>query len=150
MTTPHETHPPRFVQLGEVFSSTYQLTPENVRRFANAAEDHNPLHHDSLYAMDTRFGGLIASGTQIVSLFMGLTATHYSEARLQPLGLEFDVKLRKAAMAHDLIALRWVVTDAYFKESLEGDIVTLEGTVKNEGGDTLVAGTSKLLVMERV
>ncbi len=133
-----------------VLTSSYQLTPENVRRFANAAEDHNPLHHDSLYAMDTRFGGLIASGTQVVSLFMGLSATHYAAAHLQPLGLEFDVKLRKAAMAHDLLALRWVVTAAYFKESLNGDIVTLEGTVKNEGGDTLVAGTSRILVMERL
>src|SRR5580698_5056757 len=100
MSDSHETHAPRFVQTGEVLTGSYQLTPENVRRFANAADDHNPLHHDSLYAMDTRFGGLIASGTQLVSLFMALTATHYSP-HLQPLGLEFDVKLRKAAMAHD-------------------------------------------------
>jgi acyl dehydratase len=149
MNASHESHPPRFVRRGEVLTSSYQLTPENVRRFANAAEDHNPLHHNSIYAMDTRFGGLIASGTQVVSLFMALTATHYSE-KLQPLGLEFDVKLRKAAMAQDRLDFRWVVMDAYFKESLNGDIVSIEGSVKNQDGDTIVIGTGKILVMERL
>ncbi|RKP58736.1 MaoC family dehydratase [Pararobbsia silviterrae] len=148
MTT-HSSFAPKIVRTGEILHHTFQLTPENVRKFANAAEDHNPLHHNTLYAMDSRFGGLIASATQVLSLFMAVPASHYSQAH-QPLGLEFGFQLRKAAMATDLLIFRWVVTDATYKDTLEGDIVTLEGTVKNEAGDTLVTGSAKVLVTEKI
>ncbi|HTJ91724.1 MAG TPA: MaoC family dehydratase [Pararobbsia sp.] len=147
--TAHSTFAPRLVRAGEVIHHTYQLTPRNVREFANAAEDHNPLHHNSIYAIDSQFGGLIASATQLVSLFMAVPASHYSKTH-QPLGLEFDFKMRKAAMATDLLSFRWSVTEAIYKETLEGDVVTLEGTVKNEEGETLVNGTAKLLVTEKI
>jgi acyl dehydratase len=147
MTT-HSSFAPKIVRAGEVLHHTYQLTPANVRAFANAAEDLNPLHHNTLFAMDSRFGGLIASGTQIVSLFMAVPSTHYAKS-YQPLGLEFDFKLRKPAMANDLLTFRWIVTEAQYKDTLEGDVVTLEGTVKNAEGETLVNGTAKLLVTEK-
>ena len=147
--TAHSSFAPRLVRAGEVLHHTFQLTPKNVREFANAAEDHNPLHHNTLYAMDSQFGGVIASATQLVSLFMAVPATHYSKEH-QPLGLEFEFKIRKAAMANDLLSFRWSVTEAIYKESLEGDLVTLEGTVKNAEGETLVNGTAKLLVTEKI
>lgn len=147
--TSHSSFAPKLVRAGEVLQRTYQLSPKNVREFANLAEDHNPLHHNSIYAIDSRFGGLIASATQLVSLFMALPATHYSKEH-QPNELEFDFKLRKAAMADELLTFRWIVTEATYKETLEGDVVTLEGTIKNPEGETIVNGTAKLLVTEKI
>jgi acyl dehydratase len=119
-----------------------------VKSFATLVQDLNPLHHDEAYAAQSRFGGLIASGTQPTAHFMALLATHFS-TYAQPLGLEFDIKLKKAVHANDTLIIRWRVRDAYWKPSLNGDLTHLEGTVVNQRGDTVVVGSSTILVMPK-
>ncbi len=93
---------PRIVTIGETFSATLALSADSVKTFATLVNDLNPLHHDEAYAAQSRFGGLIASGTQPTAHFMALLATHFS-THAQPLGLEFDIKLKKAAHAGDTL-----------------------------------------------
>ena len=140
--------PPRIVTLGESFSTTLSLSCESVKSFATLVVDLNPLHHDDAYAAASRFGGLIASGTQPTAYFMALLATHFSQYA-QPLGLEFDLKLKKAAHANDTLTMTWTVRDAYWKASLNGDLTRLEGTVVNQRGETVVVGASTILVMPK-
>ncbi|ABE28726.1 maoC like domain protein [Paraburkholderia xenovorans LB400] len=139
---------PRIVTIGETFSSTLELSAESVKSFASLVNDHNPLHHDEAYAAQSRFGGLIASGTQPTAHFMALLATHFS-TYAQPLGLEFDIKLKKAVRANDTLTITWRVKDAYWKPSLNGDLTQLEGTVVNQRGDTMLTGSSTILVMPK-
>jgi acyl dehydratase len=139
---------PRIVTIGETFHSTLQLSADSVKSFATLVNDLNPLHHDDAYAAQSRFGGLIASGTQPTAHFMALLATHFS-TYAQPLGLEFDIKLKKAVRAHDTLTITWRVRDAHWKASLNGDLTYLEGTVVNQHGDTMVTGTSTILVMAK-
>lgn len=139
---------PRIVTIGETFSSTLALSAESVKSFASLVNDHNPLHHDEAYAGQSRFGGLIASGTQPTAHFMALLATHYS-AYAQPLGLEFDIKLKKAVHANDTLTINWRVKHAYWKPSLNGDLTHLEGTVVNQRGELMLIGSSTILVMPK-
>jgi acyl dehydratase len=139
---------PRVVTIGETFSSTLVLSAESVKSFASLVNDFNPLHHDDAYAAQSRFGGLIASGTQPTAHFMALLATHFS-AYAQPLGLEFDIKLKKAVYAHDTLINTWRVRDAYWKPSLNGDLTQLDGSVVNQHGETVLLGQSTILVMPK-
>ncbi|RKF40551.1 MaoC family dehydratase [Paraburkholderia fungorum] len=139
---------PRVVTIGETFSSTLELSAESVKSFATLVNDLNPLHHDDAYAAQSRFGGLIASGTQPTAHFMALLATHFS-TYAQPLGLEFDIKLKKAVHASDTLTITWRVRDAYWKPSLNGDLTHLEGSVVNQRGETMLTGTSTILVMAK-
>jgi acyl dehydratase len=139
---------PRIVTIGETFSSTLELSAESVKSFATLVNDLNPLHHDDVYAAQSRFGGLIASGTQPTAHFMALLATHFS-TYAQPLGLEFDIKLKKAVRASDTLTITWRVRDAYWKPSLNGDLTHLEGSVVNQRGETMLTGTSTILVMAK-
>jgi acyl dehydratase len=139
---------PRVVTIGESFSSTLTLSADSVKSFATLVNDMNPLHHDDAYAEQSRFGGLIASGTQPTAHFMALLATHYSQYA-QPLGLEFDIKLKKAVHAQDTLTMTWRVRDAWWKPSLNGDLTQLDGSVVNQHGETVLLGASTILVMPK-
>lgn len=140
--------PPRVVTIGETFSATLALSAESIKSFATEVNDLNPLHHDDAYAAQSRFGGLIASGTQPTAHFMAMLATHFSQYA-QPLGLEFDMKLKKAAHANDTLTMTWRITDAWWKPSLNGDLVQLGGEVRNQRGELAVIGRATILVMPR-
>ena len=138
--------PPRVVRIGETCSGTLALPAESIKSFATLVNDWNPLHHDDAFAAKSRFGGLIASGTQPTAHFMALLATHFS-GYAESLGLEFDIKLKKAVHAGDTLTFNWRVADAYWKPSLNGDLVTLEGSAVNQRGDVALIGRAKILVM---
>ena len=140
--------PPRVVAIGETFGATLALSAASIKAFATEVNDLNPLHHDDAYAAQSRFGGLIASGTQPTAHFMALLATHFSQYA-QPLGLEFDMKLKKAVHANDTLTMTWRVVDAWWKPALNGDLVQLSGEVLNQRGETAVTGRATILVMPR-
>lgn len=140
--------PPRVVKIGETCRSTLALSPDSVKSFATLVNDLNPLHHDDAYAEQSRFGGLIASGTQPSAHFMALLATHFS-TYAQPLGLEFDIKLKRATYAHDVLTFEWRVEDAWWKPSLNGDLAKLAGSAVNQAGQLVVLGHATILVMPK-
>nr|WP_244163943.1 DUF1289 domain-containing protein [Caballeronia sordidicola] len=137
---------PRVVRIGERLEATLDLPPDSIKSFATLVNDQNPLHHDDAYAKASRFGSLIASGTQPTAHLMAMLATHFS-AYAQPLGLEFGIKLVRAVRANDVLTMRWRVIDAQWKTSLNGDLVKLEGEAQNQLGETVVKATATIVVM---
>lgn len=135
------------IAVGETFSRRVTLDAASIHEFALAAGDLNPLHHDADYAKGTRFGGIIASGTQYTSLLMGLVATHFS-ARAASAGLEFSLQLKKPVRAGDTITLSWVVTEITPKASLNGHIVTLDGTITNQDAVQVLTCIGKIVVFQ--
>jgi 3-hydroxybutyryl-CoA dehydratase len=131
----------------DVFTKEYYLTRENVSAFAHACEDYNPLHHDSAFATQTRFGGLIACGPQYMSLLMGLAATHFSKYGVT-LGLEFTVKFVKAAATEQKITLRWTIQGYEDKPKLQGRIYEIAGEVLSQAGEPLLLATGKMLLTQ--
>jgi predicted Fe-S protein YdhL (DUF1289 family) len=136
----------RVVMIGESFEATLSLPPDSIRHFATLVDDRNPLHHDEAYARESRFGALIASGTQPTAHLMAMIATHFSRYA-QPLGLEFGIRLTRAVKANDVITMRWQVIEAKWKASLRGDLVKLAGGAMNQAGDTVMKATATIVVM---
>ncbi|HEY4350209.1 MAG TPA: MaoC family dehydratase [Paraburkholderia sp.] len=138
--------PARVVTVGESFSTTLTLSDASVKSFATLVNDMNPLHHDDAYAAQSRFGTLIASGTQPTAHLMALIATHFSHYA-QPLGLEFDIKLKKAVRSDDTLTFTWRVRSAFWKPSLAGDLVQLDGDAVNQRNETVILASATVLVM---
>jgi len=134
------------IDIGETFSRTVTLEAAAIHEFALAAGDLNPLHHDEAYAKTTRFGGIIASGTHYVSLLMGLVATHFT-AKTASAGLEFNLQLKKPVRAGDTITLSWTVVEITPKASLNGHIVTLNGTITTQDAVALTC-VGKIVVFQ--
>jgi acyl dehydratase len=136
------------VKLGERATRTVTLTEEGIHEFALAAGDHNPLHHDRMFAEASRFGGIIASGTHYVALIMGLVASHFTADGSSAAGMEFNFKLKKPVHAGDTISLNWEVTQITPKASLRGDILTLDGNITTREGLEVLTCMGKIVVFQ--
>jgi predicted Fe-S protein YdhL (DUF1289 family) len=139
---------PRVVRIGERIAATLSLPPDSIKSFATLVNDLNPLHHDDAYAEASRFGSLIASGTQPTAHLMAMLAAHFS-TYAQPLGLEFGIKLVRAVKANDVLAMSWQVIEAHWKPSLNGDLVKLEGQALNQHGEMVVKASATIVVMPK-
>ena len=134
--------------VGEQFGQRVTLDAESIRRFATASGDLNPLHHDEAFARRSGFDALIASGTHVSALMMGLTATHFSQ-RCAPLGLEFTLRFVRAVLAGTTLDLRWTLTSLSSKASLRGDLARLEGRACDDRGVVYVESDALLLLRPR-
>jgi len=65
---------PDELSVGDRFEFTKTITDEDVRGFAAASGDTNPLHLDDEFAEDTRFHGRIAHGTLVGGLISAALA----------------------------------------------------------------------------
>ena len=138
------------VTVGETFSQRVRFSDAEIRAFATSVHDHNPLHHDVAAARAAGYRGLIASGTQLGSVFMAMTATHFAKpcADGRPrlgLGMGFELRFRAPVYAEEDIDLRWTVTGIHWKESLAGWITRLEGDARS-ADRLLLSGTGTLLI----
>src|SRR6266852_5651645 len=149
MPPPSPEFPDLRVRVGERMSSQIRLSPEEIATFARLSGDLNPLHHDEAFARQTRFGGVIVSGPQLISLMMGLTATYFSRETAM-LGLEFTFQFLKAVKADEMVTLEWEVVHVEPKASLQGVIASLEGQATSEQGPVVLTGQGKVLVTARL
>ena len=60
------------LSIGQTVTREYTITESEVRAFADASGDHNPLHLDEEYAQGTRFGRRIAHGMLLGSYISAL------------------------------------------------------------------------------
>lgn len=133
----------------ERFSSELTLTPAQVAAFAQSAGDDNPMHHDPVFAAGTRYGRLVASGTQTSALLMGLTASHFS-TRGAMVGLEFWFRFRRPVYADETIHLEWLVVRVRLHARLRGEIVDLRGRIRGPDGQTAVGARGRVLVADKL
>jgi 3-hydroxybutyryl-CoA dehydratase len=133
------------VLAGERFSKEHRFTPEGVIAFAMAAGDDNPLHHDAEFAANSRFGGLIVSGTHTTALLLGLTASHFS-TRGTVVGCGFSVRFERPVPADECITLEWAVARVEPLPGRDGQHVWLQGRVLSASGSILVSATGEVRV----
>ena len=130
---------------GETFFKRHVFTPEDIADFASRAGDWNPLHHDVDMATGTRFGGLIASGTQTAALLLGLVASHLSKTH-EPAGLEFSFRFRRGIPAGTEATLTWRITAIEPSAKLRGDLVTLAGEITDDDGHRYVSCEGRAVI----
>jgi acyl dehydratase len=136
--------------VGETFTLPLRLTDDEIRTFARAVHDLNPLHHDLAAARAAGHPGLIASGAHTGAVFMGMTATHFSApapdgSARSVLGLGFDIRFRAVVFADEDVLLRWTVASSEWKASLAGYVTRCDGEARSARG-LLLAGTASLLL----
>jgi acyl dehydratase len=137
-------------RIGETFSRRVRLSEAEIRAFANSVHDFNPLHHDHAVARAAGYPGLIASGTQVGSHLMALTASHFAQPLADGtprngLGMGFDIRFRAVVLADEDIEMRWTVTSVERKDRLAGWITLLEGEAASARG-VLLSATGTLLL----
>jgi len=137
------------VKSGLRFSSEVTLNPTLISEFAKAAGDYNPMHHDPQFAAKTRFKRLIASGTHMTSLLLGLSASYFSEQRSM-IGLEFWQRFKRPVFADETIKLEWLVIKVTPNKKLNGDVVELRGRIKGSDGQTAVGAKGRVLVTDKL
>ncbi|MCS6927440.1 MAG: MaoC family dehydratase N-terminal domain-containing protein [Candidatus Binatia bacterium] len=67
---------------------TIEVTPRDVKRFAVATDDLNPLYFDEEYARKSRYGGLLAPPL----FYMAPLTDPVPESQLRPDGLPYEGK----------------------------------------------------------
>lgn len=136
------------VKPGVSFETEHVFEQAASQAFARLAGDTNPIHHDAALAAASRFGGLIASGTETTARMMGLNAQHFS--RFGPtLGLEFSFRFRRAVPMGARTKIRWEITGLEAKPGL-GTIATCAGTLTlADSGIVAVEATSKGVLLDQ-
>jgi len=137
------------VRVGETFSETLTMTPEEAKAFSTAARDFNPLHHDEEAAANSRYKKLIVSGTQMAAHLMALTATYFSK-RNDVVGLDFSLRFHKPVYADETITLEWEVTEVMPTSSGNADVVSLKGRIVNQAGEQAIAATGRMMVADKL
>ena len=137
------------VYVGETFSETLTMTPEDAKAFSRAARDFNPLHLDEEAAANSRYKKLIVSGTQTAAHLMALPATHFSK-RADVVGLDFSLRFHRPVFADEIITLQWEVIEVTPTSSGKADVVNMKGRVLNEAGELAVAATGRAMVAEKL
>jgi acyl dehydratase len=131
--------------VGDVFTREVCFDAASISAFALSTGDTNPLHHDPAFAAGTRFGGIIASGSHVSALLMGMCAGHFADKGTN-VGLDFAFRFQAPIRVDDTVTMRWRVAGASTKLSLKGDIVTLEGEAIRSDGIVAVTCTAHALI----
>ena len=72
------------INKGDVFTlPAKNVTQEMINHYADAAEDHNPLHIDPEFAKTTRYGGTIAHGMLSVAFIQELMVRTFGKDWLE-------------------------------------------------------------------
>jgi 3-hydroxybutyryl-CoA dehydratase len=134
------------MMVGDNFFKQVRFDATNIASFALLAGDTNPLHHDAEFAKQTRFGGIIASGSHVTSLMSGMVAGHFANKGLN-IGLDFTFRFESPVHVDDTVLMRWTLANRMPKLSLKGDILTLEGQAIRSDGIIAVSATAHVLLM---
>ena len=135
------------IEIGFKFAKAIKLSQEDIATFAKLSGDMNPLHHDQEIAKSSRFGGIIASGPQSSSLFMGTIATYLAPGYIG-LGMEFQGQFKAPIKPSMDLQIRWMVTKVIPKAKLNGYIVNCEGGIYNEDQELLLGAGTCLVLKE--
>jgi acyl dehydratase len=137
------------VAVGDVAEKTIILTGQEIIDFALTTGDLNPLHSDRAYAENTRFGGIIACGGQVVALYMGLVATTFTQKGAM-LGLDMTFRVPAPTYPDQELTVRLEVLAVDFHPKLNGDLTTIAGGIFKADGDPVFISDGKVLVLERL
>ena len=125
---------------GDTASLSKTIGDDDIRAFANATGDHNPLHLDEEFAKQTRFGKRIAHGMLSASLISAVIANELPGQGSIYLGqtLQFVAPV----FPGDTVTARVTVT------SIREDkpIIKLETVCTNQRDEVVIRGEATVLV----
>ncbi|MCH8160666.1 MAG: MaoC family dehydratase [Chloroflexi bacterium] len=130
---------------------TKQLSQQQVNEYADASDDHNPIHVDEAFAAASPFGGTIAHGMLVLATISEMMAASLGEAWLTNgrLKVRFRAPARTAdtvtASAKALTASAKALTaSATPQESADGAAYRYAVECRNQDGEVLISGTAQV------
>ena len=127
------------LSVGDSVRFSKRLTDDDVRAFAEASGDTNPLHLDDAFAEETRFGGRIVHGT----LASGLISAALARLPGLVIYLSQDVEFHNPVGIGDR-----VTAECEIVEDLGEYRYRLQTTVTTETGEAAIDGEAVILLDE--
>ena len=127
------------LSVGDSVRFTKTISQDDIKRFAAASGDTNPIHLDDEFAADTRFNGRIAHGILVSGLISAALARLPGSVVYLSQDLEFRAPVR---IGDEVTATVEIVED------LGGDQYRIRTTVMNEAEDAVIEGEAVVLVDE--
>lgn len=120
-------------------SRTKTITDADVRNFASASGDTNPVHLDEAYAADTRFGRRIAHGMLTASIISAILGNDLPGHGTIYLGQ--DLKFKAPVFVGDTVT----ATVELIKFREDKRIATFQTTVTNAEGVLVLEGEAVVI-----
>lgn len=130
------------IQAGDVFSFRRKIDEALVEKFAELTHDYNPLHIEEDYAGRSEFGGRIAQGMLLASLFSALVGMHCPGK--SSLYLSQKVNFRKPLKIGEEVEVRGEVVSK--SDALK--IIELKTTIADLHNTLIVDGVARVKVRE--
>ena len=134
------------INKGDVFTlSAKQVTQDMINRYADAAEDHNPLHIDPEFAKTTRFGGAIAHGMLSVAFIQELMVRTFGKDWLE--SGKIEVNFMAPVRPGEAITTEAKVMRAVPAKDAENKLqVRIQVLCLNEKQEKVIRGTTEVTV----
>ncbi len=128
--------------VGHVVSFEKTLTDADVRAFAGASGDTNPIHLDDAYAARTRFGKRIAHGMLTAGVISAALGTKLAPEGTLAVYLNQTLQFRRPVFIGDTLRAECTVTafDA------EKSIASLDTVCTNGAGELVLKGEAQILL----
>ncbi|HEY8286112.1 MAG TPA: MaoC family dehydratase [Chloroflexota bacterium] len=128
-------------EVGETLSPLEVLvTSERVRAYADAANDHNPIHLDAAFAATTHFGGPIAHGMLLLAYLARVLGGRFGRAWGENGTLE--ARFRGPALVGTSVRIQGTVRSV--TEAADGIQVECILQCVDPSGQTLVQATARV------
>jgi 3-hydroxybutyryl-CoA dehydratase len=129
------------LKTGSVFVTSRLVTDQLIRQFAEVSGDFNPIHLDEEFAKKTRFGKRIAHGMLSGAFISAVLGNEFKEMKI--VYLSQTMKFTAPVFIDDTVTTTATITN--IRE--DKPIITCETICRNQHGETLVTGESKIMVM---
>ena len=120
-----------------------EVTQADIRRYAEASGDFNPIHIDEAFAATTPLKGTIAHGMLVLAYLSEMLVRAYGDA--WDSSGQFSVRFRSPARPGDRLTVCGRVESA----RRDGDIVCVTCSVScsNQTGEVVVSGDAKVMLL---
>ncbi len=133
------------IKSGYSFEEKQIFSESKLQQLALDCGDMNFIHHDVNKAKESRFGGIIASGSAISAIFSAMIPAHVS--KITPmLGLEMSFKFPAPIRPNTELLMKWEVSGTEATSSA-GIVVKLFGEILDENSNILVTGVAKIILL---
>lgn len=124
----------------ELATLVKEVTQDQVRSYAQASGDFNPIHLDTAYAATTPFGRTIVHGMLLVAFISELMTRSFGQPWLQTGQLR--VRFKVPAFPGDRLTLSGVVKQVIEEGSCQRVVCGV--TCRNQEGQELVVGEASV------
>jgi len=121
------------------------ITQEQLKQYAHASGDHNPLHLDAEFARTTQFGGIIAHGMLTLAFISEMMLAAFGRCWLESGSLR--VRFKGAAYVGDSVET-WGRVTREVQQGPQQQIVCAVGVRNHENQQEIISGTAALNIID--